>query len=149
MTESLRDQILKAAGAESASRRVVEFPARSKFLDNTAPGLRPAPELERPPVPAAPEIPPGAIEVPAWAAWGIRGAKYLGFACVFLGLAWAFSWTRQTLILADVGRSTCSTLRIADKPEAQAFWTEEDAASTVPQLKTRQFVACMKAGNPF
>jgi len=149
MSRNLRDEILKAAGAESASRRVVEFPARSKFLDNTAPGMRPAPEPEPPPVPAAPEIPPGAIEVPTWAAWGIRASKYLGFACVLLGLAWAFSWTQQTLILADVGRSTCSTLKIADQPGAQVYWTEEDAASNVPAFKARQFVACMRAGSPF
>ena len=68
---------------------------------------------------------------------------------MLLTVALVVSSVRSTLILADVGRATCSTLKIADKPEAQAFWTEEDPASTVPKLKTRQFVACMKAGEPF
>lgn len=123
-----------------ASRNVLDHPLRSKFLSRTA--TQPAPE-------PAPEVPPDVRVYPEWVGWAVRASKYLGFACVVVALLLTMSAVRQTLILADVGRSTCSTLAIADTPEAQAFWTEEDPASTVPKLRTRQFVACMKAGSPF
>lgn len=139
--------ILQEAGVESAVRRpaeVIDLPVRSKFLSRTA--GQPVIEPEAPP---APELPEGAKVYPEWVGWAVRASKYLGFACVVVAALLTISAVRQTLILADVGRSTCSTLAIADTPEAQAFWTEEDPASTVPKLRTRQFVACMKAGEPF
>lgn len=98
---------------------------------------------------AEPAIPEGVTVFPGYVGWMIRVGKYLGFLVVAVTLLMGYSWTRQTLILADVGRSTCSTLKIADNPEAQAFWTEEDPGSTVPKLRTSQFVACMRAGSPF
>lgn len=139
--------ILQEAGVESAVRRpaeVIDLPVRSAWLAKTA-----APKQVEPEVRPAPEVPPDVKVYPEWVGWGVRASKYLGFACVVVAVLLVWSGVRQTLILADVGRSTCSTLAIADTPEAQAFWTEEDPASTVPKLRTRQFVACMKAGEPF
>lgn len=139
--------ILAEAGVESAVRRpadVIDLPVRSTFLNRTAGQPAVAPE-------APPEAvtPPDVKVYPEWVGWAVRASKYLGFACVVVAALMVWSGVRQTLILADVGRSTCSTLAIADTPEAQAYWTEEDPASSVPKLKTRQFVACMKAGSPF
>lgn len=134
-----RRAILEAAGAEAAQRRpaeVIDLPLRSAFL------TRPKtvqPEAE----PAQPTPHTG------WIRHLPKVGEYLGIACLALVGVMIFSGVRQTLILADVGRSTCSTLRIADDPEAQVFWTEDDAASTVPRLRTAQFVSCMRAGNPF
>lgn len=139
--------ILEEAGATSAQRRpadVIDLPVRSTFLNRTANPPTIAPEA-----PPEPEAPLGARIYPEWVGWAVRASKYLGFACIVVALLMIWSGVRQTLILADVGRSTCSTLAIADTPEAQAYWTEEDPASSVPKLKTRQFVACMKAGEPF
>jgi hypothetical protein len=139
--------ILEAAGVESAVRRPAEVvPLRSAFLSRTA-GL-PEPEPE-PIVEAEPVVPEGAYVWPEWMQWPLRLAKYLGFLCVLVAVLMTVAKVRETLILADVGRSTCSTLKISDKPEAQVYWTEEDAASTVPKLRARQFVACMRAGSPF
>lgn len=139
--------MLAEAGVESAVRRpaeVIEMSVRSKFLNRTA-----SPAVIEPEAPPAPEIPEGAKVYPEWVGWTVRASKYLGFACVVVALLMIWSGVRQTLILADVGRSTCSTLAVSDTPEAQIFWTEEDPGSQVPKLKTKQFVACMKAGEPF
>lgn len=141
--------ILEEAGVESAVRRPAEVvPLRSAFLSRTA-GL-PVAEPEPTPEPITePVVPEGAYIWPEWMQWPLRLAKYLGFLCVLVAVLMAVAKVRETLILADVGRSTCSTLKISDKPEAQVYWTEEDAASTVPKLRARQFVACMRAGSPF
>ena len=136
-----RRAILEAAGAEAAQRRpadVIDLPLRSAFL------TRPKtvqPEAE--PAHAQP------VPHPGWIRHLPKVGEYLGIACLALVGVMIFSGVRQTLILADVGRSTCSTLRIADDPEAQVFWTEEDTGSTVPRLRTAQFVSCMRAGKPF
>ena len=137
-----RRAILEAAGAEAAQRRpaeVIDLPLRSAFLTRPK-----AAEPEAEPVPPAQPTPH-----PGWIRHLPKVGEYLGIACLALVGVMIFSGVRQTLILADVGRSTCSTLRIADDPEAQVFWTEDDAASTVPRLRTAQFVACMRAGKPF
>ena len=142
-----RRAILEAAGAEAAQRRpaeVIDLPLRSAFLTRpkaAEPEPEPLPEPE--PEPAQP------VPHPGWIRYLPKVGEYLGLACLVLVAVMIFSSVRQTLILADVGRSTCSTLRIADNPETQVFWTEEDAASTVPKLRTQQFVACMRAGRPF
>lgn len=143
-----RRAILEAAGAEAAQRRpaeVIDLPLRSAFLTRpkTAQPDEPTPE----PVPEAEPAQP--TPHPGWIQYLPKVGEYLGLACLVLVAVMIFSGVRQTLILADVGRSTCSTLKIADEPEAQVFWTEEDAGSTVPKLRTRQFVACMRAGRPF
>jgi hypothetical protein len=134
-----RRAILEAAGAEAAQRRpaeVIDLPLRSAFLTRSKTAK---PEAE----PAQP------VPHPGWIRHLPKVGEYLGIACLALVGVMIFSGVRQTLILADVGRSTCSTLRIADDPEAQVFWTEDDAASTVPRLRTAQFVSCMRAGKPF
>jgi hypothetical protein len=150
--------ILEAAGVEHAARRpvasgeVIPLQLVSRHLTRppSPPEAIPEPPVAEPAAqPAIPAIPEGVTVFPAYVGWMVRVGKYLGFLMVAITLLMAFSWTRQTLILADVGRSTCSTLRIADNPEAQTFWTEEDASSTVPKLRTAQFVACMRAGSPF
>lgn len=131
--------MLEEAGVESAVRRpadVISMPVRSKFLDNTAGKVAESAPAE--PVPHT-----------GWVRHLPKVGEYLGLACVVVALLMIWSGVRQTLILADVGRSTCSTLQVADTPEAQVYWTEEDPGSDVPQLKKRQFVACMKAGEPF
>lgn len=143
-----RRAILEAAGAEAAQRRpaeVIDLPLRSAFLTRpkTAQPDEPTPE----PAPEAEPAQP--VPHPGWIRYLPKVGEYLGLACLVLVAVMIFSGVRQTLILADVGRSTCSTLKIADEPEAQVFWTEEDAGSTVPKLRTRQFVACMRAGRPF
>jgi hypothetical protein len=148
--------ILEAAGVEHAARRPVAsgevIPLQLLVSKHLTRPSSPPEAIPEPPVaePAAqPAIPEGVTVFPAYVGWMVRVGKYLGFLMVAVTLLIVFSWTRQTLILADVGRSTCSTLRIADDPEAQTFWTEEDASSTVPKLRTAQFVACMRAGSPF
>lgn len=136
-------RILEEAGVESEVRRpaeVIEMPVRSKFLANTAAPKAPAP---------VPIVEPQPEPHTGWVRFLPKVGEYLGLLCILIGLLSAWSWARQTLILADVGRSTCSTLQVADTPEAQVFWTEEDPGSDVPKLKTKQFVACMKAGEPF
>ena len=146
--------ILEAAGVEHAARRpvasgeVIALPLVSRHLTRHS---SPPEDIPEPPVaePAPPTIPEGAYIWPEWMQWPLRLGKYLGFMCVLVAVLMAALSVRQTLILADVGRSTCSTLKIADNPEAQVFWTEEDPASTVPKLRTQQFVACMRAGLPF
>jgi hypothetical protein len=148
MSDDRVSRMLAAAGVESDRRKplpqgVLEHPLRSKFLDRTDRAI----EALSDPAPTPEKLPGTEVHPALW--WAIRVGRYLGIACVALTIVMVFSWVRSTLILADVGRSTCSTLAVADQPEAQAFWTEEDPASTVPKLKTRQFVACMKAGAPF
>jgi hypothetical protein len=148
MSDDRVSRMLAAAGVESARRKplpqgVLEHPLRSKFLDRTERAI----EALTDPNPPPEKLPGTEVHPALW--WAIRVGRYLGIACVLLVLVSAVMWIRSTLILADVGRSTCSTLAIADQPEAQAFWTEEDPGSSVPKLKTRQFVACMKAGEPF
>jgi hypothetical protein len=147
--------ILEAAGVEHAARRpvasgeVIPLPLVSRHLTarHAPPEAIPEPPVAEPA--AQPAIPEGAYIWPEWMQWPLRLGKYLGFLCVLVAVLVAVLSVRQTLILADVGRSTCSTLKIADDPEAQVFWTQEDAASTVPALRTHQFVACMRAGSPF
>lgn len=138
-----RRAILAAAGAEAAQRRpaeVIDLPLRSAFL--TRPKTA-EPEAEPAPAPAQP------VPHTGWIRHLPKVGEYLGIACLALVGVMIFSGIRQTLILADVGRSICSTLRIANEPEAQVFWTEDDPASTVPRLRTAQFIDCMRAGNPF
>ena len=130
--------MLAEAGVESAVRRpaeVIDLPLRSKFLANTAAKPEPEPITEPEPFPHT-----------GWVRHLPKVGEYLGLACVVVGLLMVWSNVRETMILADVGRSTCSTLAVADTPEGQIYWLEPDPGSDVPKLKARMVAACYDAG---
>lgn len=79
---------------------------------------------------------------------GFHGWIFAQYAAVCALLLTAIAgglWVRKTLILAEVGQSTCSTLSVADTPEAQIYWLQPDPGSDVPELKARMVGACYEA----
>ena len=72
-------------------------------------------------------------------------AQYAAVAVLLLTAIAGGLWIRKTLILAEVGRSVCGTLSVADTPEGQIYWLEPDPGSDVPEFKGRMVGACYEA----
>lgn len=122
----LVDEILQAAGAEHEARapaEVINLPVRSKFLDRTAAPL------------------PGK-EVPTWLAMLLEAGPYLSAAMFAVMALMLWSGWRQTQILADIGRATCSA-------DGSYMWIEEDPGSTVPRMRDELLAECAKAYRMF
>lgn len=114
-------------------RNVLDHPLRSRFLSATA----------------APEIKPGAIDGASLMGRALIVGPYVGAVSLALVVIVAAMLVRQTLILAEVGEATCSTLAAADLPENQIYWLDTDPDSKVPLLKARQIAACADARRLF
>jgi hypothetical protein len=124
--KSTVDEILQAAGAEHEARApadVVEFPVRSKFLDRTT-------------------AKPAGREVPTWLAWSLQIGPYVTVAMFAVMAAVIWSGWRQTAVLADIGRVTCSA-------DGSYLWVEEDPGSSVPRMREELLAQCARAYRMF
>ena len=112
------------------AENVLSLPVRSAWLKNTEQGLPP---------------PPG-TEVPVWLGRLIVIGPYAAAVSLALVLLVLVGLIRQSLIYAEVGRSTCATVIY---PEDKLYWLAEDPGSEVPILKARQLSACDDARRLF
>lgn len=122
----LVDEILQAAGAEHEARapaEVINLPVRSKFLDRTA---QPFPGKE----------------VPTWLARLLQVGPYLSVAMFAMMALVLWSGWRQTAILADIGRATCSA-------DGSYLWIEDDPGSSVPRMRDELLAQCARAYRMF
>lgn len=108
----LVDEILQAAGAEHEARAPAEV--------INLPGK----------------------EVPTWLAMLLEAGPYLSAAMFAVMALMLWSGWRQTQILADIGRATCSA-------DGSYMWIEEDPGSTVPRMRDELLAECAKAYRMF
>ena len=119
------DEILASAGAEHSARHgeVIDHPLRSKFLARTAPK------------------PLDGTEVPTPVAWLLLAGPYLAVLAVAAVAFLIYVGERRQMILADIGRTTCS----ADS----SLMLEYDPGSDVPKISDAVLIQCAKAHELF